>query len=117
MAAHPRGWEDRLLRAGVKAAARPRSLRSRPAGDPRAPLPMHAANGGWTEECGRCVTICATMKDRSLDRHLARQQRTPYVGNCGWCGGLIMQGADVPGRRPQFCSPKCRQAAYRARHR
>jgi len=64
-----------------------------------------------------CVTISATMKGRSSDRHQARQERTHYVGQCNWCGDLVMQAAQAPGRRPRFCSPKCRQAAYRARCR
>jgi len=59
------------------------------------------------------VTISATMKDRSTDRHLARQQRTHYLGTCNRCGDLILHAADAPGRRPHFCSPRCKQAAYR----
>jgi len=42
------------------------------------------ANG----ECALRVTICATMRDRSADRHLARRQRTHYLGTCNWCGDL-----------------------------
>ncbi len=60
-----------------------------------------------------CVTISATMADRSADRHLARQQRTHYLGTCNWCGDLITHAADAPGRKPRFCSPSCKQAAYR----
>jgi len=69
------------------------------------------------ERSADCVTICATMKDRSADRHLGRRQRTHFIGSCGWCGDLVMRAADVPGRRPRFCSPGCKQAAYRARRR
>jgi hypothetical protein len=105
------------MRACVKAASRPRSLRSRPAGDPLAPLPVLAANGVVAGEPSLCVTIRATVNDRSVDRHLARKERTHHFASCAWCAGLIMQAADVPGRRPRFCSPRCRQFAYRARHR
>jgi hypothetical protein len=34
--------------------------------------------GAW----GHGVTICATMRGRSADRHLARRQQTQYVGSC-----------------------------------
>ena len=55
------------------------------------------------------------MNERSADRHLARRQRTHHIDDCHWCGELIMQSADTPGRRARFCSPRCRQAAYRAK--
>ena len=86
-------------------------------GDTFAPLPGLAANGVVAGECGHCVTISATMKDRSADRHLARRERTHYVGTCSWCGDLIMHSADLPGRGASLCSPRCRQAAYPARLR
>jgi hypothetical protein len=57
------------------------------------------------------------MQDRTVDRHEARQQRVPYVGSCAWCGDLVLHSADLPGRRPRFCSPKCRLASYRAAKR
>jgi hypothetical protein len=74
-------------------------------GDPRAPLPGRARTGVVAGDWGCRVTISATMRSRSADRHLARRQQTHYVGSCAWCGGLSMQAADMPGRRPRFCSP------------
>jgi len=53
------------------------------------------------------ATVTGTVESLNL--------RSPSIGRCLACGAPIEQ--PVSGRRRLYCSPRCRQAAHRARRR
>ena len=98
--------DARVVAAGMAEGAVPGRAPAKTRTQPRHPARPDRAAGGPPDDAQR--------RRMTTDRIVARYAMG-VPATCTQCGGRLPRSLPGPGRLPVYCTPSCRQKAYRAR--